>query len=119
MRGLLGYGQLNFDALHSFAKEKIALAPNNESAWNYLRGVLNYTKTPYSSLRQFVEPYTVAHPAEPNTNVIDLDNPRPAPGADLPCRMAVEFLADIYEQEGGDDVPKAIEVGRSVTRSRC
>ncbi|KZV95848.1 protein prenylyltransferase [Exidia glandulosa HHB12029] len=94
----------------SFAKEKIALAPNNESAWNYLRGVLNRTKTPYATLRKFVEPYTVAHPAEPTSDVVDLDNPRPAPGAELPCRLAIEFLADICEQAGGDEVPKALEL---------
>ena len=39
-------------------KEKIALAPNNSSAWNYLRGALEHTGTPFATLAPFVEPYT-------------------------------------------------------------
>ena len=31
------------------------VAPNNPSIWNYLRGVLNNSKTPYSALKAFVE----------------------------------------------------------------
>ncbi|EJD51260.1 protein prenylyltransferase [Auricularia subglabra TFB-10046 SS5] len=97
----------------SFTKEKIALAPNNESAWNYLRGVLNHTQTPYSTLRAFVQPFTVARPATDRA-VVDLDNPPPSQGADLPSRLAIEFLADIYEQDGTDGVAKAVELYASL-----
>ncbi|PCH35063.1 protein prenylyltransferase [Wolfiporia cocos MD-104 SS10] len=81
-----------------FAKDKIALAPNNPSAWNYLRGVLDHTKTPYSTLSTFVQLYTAS--SAPAADVFDLDNPPPSAGAELPSVNALEFLADIHEQEG-------------------
>lgn len=91
-----------------FTKEKIALAPNNPSAWNYLRGVLGHTGTPYASLSPFVKPYTAT--SVEKIDVVDLDNPVPSEGAELPCVMALEFLADTFEQEGGSQIPKAVEV---------
>ena len=42
--------------------------------------------------------------------VVDLENPTPTLGADLPCPIAIEFLADIHEEDGGDAIPKACEV---------
>lgn len=95
--------------LSRFTKEKIALAPNNPSAWNYLRGVLEHTQTPFASLTAFVQPYTAAQP--PAQDVLDLENPPPSAGAELPCVNALEFLADIYEQEGGAQTAKAAQVG--------
>ncbi|KAF9815477.1 hypothetical protein IEO21_04574 [Rhodonia placenta] len=91
----------------TFTKEKIALAPNNPSAWNYLRGVLGHTGTPYASLSPFVKPYTAT--SVEKIDVVDLDNPVPSEGAELPCVMALEFLADTFEQEGGSQIPKAVE----------
>ena len=41
---------------------------------------------------------------------MDLDNPAPTEGAQLPSVNALEFLADIYEDEGGDKILKAVEV---------
>lgn len=57
-------------------------------------------------------PYTAARPSEPSTpdDVADLDNPLPSATADLPCSAAVEFLADIYEKEGGTQIQTAVEV---------
>ena len=92
----------------SFAKEKIALAPNNLSAWNYLRGALEHTSTPFATVATFVEPYTASEP--PAADVVDLDNPLPSAGAQLPCVPALEFLADVYEKEGGEKTAKAVEV---------
>ena len=93
---------------------KISLAPNNPSAWNYLRGVLDDSKTPYSALKVFVEPYCVeAEPTLPDNSskdVVDLENPLPSPEAQLPCTAAIEFLADIHESLGGDNVRTAIDV---------
>lgn len=79
------------------------MAPNNASAWNYLRGVLDSTQTPYSTLRIFVEPYTTTplDDTEVEAEVIDLENPLPSRGADLPCVAAIEFLADIHAKETG------------------
>lgn len=94
-----------------FSKQKIALAPNNMSAWNYLRGVLDHSKTPYSTMRDFVISYTKERASERDEEgVVDLENPLPTLGADLPCPIAIEFLADIHEEDGGDAIPKACEV---------
>ncbi|CAE6437386.1 unnamed protein product, partial [Rhizoctonia solani] len=107
----------------SFTKQKIAIAPNNPSAWNYLRGVLEYGRLPFSSQRPFVEPY--AEPteytdplvprstaAEPTDDVVDLDNPKPSTQAELPVPLAIEFLGDVAEEE--DDKEKAIEIFKSL-----
>jgi hypothetical protein len=60
-----------------------------------------------------VTPYSVPHLEQheaPPGDVVDLEDPLPSPGAQLPCIAAIEFLADIYEADGGDDLTKAIEV---------
>ncbi|TBU34341.1 protein prenylyltransferase [Dichomitus squalens] len=100
----------------SFAKEKIALAPNNLSAWNYLRGALEHTHTPFTTVTAFVEPYTASEP--PATDVVDLDNPLPSAGAQLPCVAALEFLADIYEEEGGEKTAKAVEIWKLLANEK-
>ena len=64
---------------------------------------------PYSSMLLFVQPYTV-NADDVVTAVVDLDNPLPSKGADLPCAAAIEFMADIYESEGGNSILKATEV---------
>ena len=49
--------------------------------------------------------------SEEEEEIIDPENPRPSPGAQLPCAAALEFLADVYEKEGGrEKVLKAVEV---------
>ena len=99
-----------------YTKEKIALAPNNASAWNYLRGVLQHSGKPFSDLTEFVIPYAAPlsaeenRPERENDSVVDLENPRPSEGADLPCVQAIEFLADIHESSGGEQLSKAISV---------
>jgi protein farnesyltransferase/geranylgeranyltransferase type-1 subunit alpha len=91
------------------------LAPNNASAWNYLRGILDHSHIPYSTLLTFVKPYTLLRsPHDEVSEVIDLENPLPSKGAELPCPDAIEFLADIYEAEGGDSILKATEVGAQI-----
>jgi len=87
----------------TYVKQNISLAPNNLSAWNYLRGILDVNQLPYSRLSDFIKPYTVAVSTGPNADLVDLENPPPGRGADLPCASAIEFLADIYEKEGGED----------------
>ncbi|THV01866.1 protein prenylyltransferase [Dendrothele bispora CBS 962.96] len=96
-----------------YVKQNISLAPNNASAWNYLRGVLDLNKLPYSNLVTFVQPYSVSHPDTPS-DLVDLENPPPSRGAQLPCPAAIEFLADVYEKEGGDNVLKATELWKSL-----
>ena len=95
-----------------YTKDQIALAPNNPSAWNYLRGILEHSSTPFSTLRVFVEPYTKPQSPESSASkeeeILDLENPAPSPTAELPCVAALEFLADIYEK--GEEKEKAVEV---------
>ena len=102
----------------SFTKEKIALAPNNPSAWNYLRGILDHTSTPYATLNDFVQPYTSSttpisfHPAGDDSSVLDLENPPPSKGSTIPALPALDFIADIFETEG--EVQKAVPIWRSL-----
>lgn len=46
-----------------------------------------------------------------NTDIVDLENPPPSSEAKLPCAAALEFLADMYEAQGGESIHKATEVG--------
>jgi len=87
-----------------YVKQNISLAANNLSAWNYLRGVLDFNQIPYSRLFDFVKPYAIPGSIDPNADLVDLENPPPARGASLPCPAAIEFLADIYEKESGEDL---------------
>ncbi|TRM63637.1 hypothetical protein BD626DRAFT_431490 [Schizophyllum amplum] len=96
----------------TYVKQNISLIPNNMSAWNYLRGILDFNKLPYSTLTSFVQLYT--HKRENGGDVVDLDNPPPDANADLPCPMAIEFMADVYEAEGGESTPKAVELWKSL-----
>ncbi|KAI0064281.1 protein prenylyltransferase [Artomyces pyxidatus] len=99
----------------AFAKEKIALAPNNNSAWNYLRGVLDHSHVPYASQTAFVKLYVSASAPQTGTDeVVDLENPLPAQGAELPCAAAIEFLADIYEAEGKAGLSRAVPLWKSL-----
>lgn len=94
-----------------FAKQKIAVAPNNTSAWNYLRGIFDRTQTPYSSVTEFVVPYTKAHTETSDSDVVDLEAPLPSAEAHLPCVPGIEFLADIYETNGeAEGIQKAVQV---------
>lgn len=98
-----------------YTKQSIALAPNNPSAWNYLRGVLDKLSIPYSTLEAFVQPYTLDKPEFKDKDVEDLDKPKPAEGAELPCAAALEFLADVYERQGDKDgVYKAVDLWKSL-----
>ncbi|THH30915.1 hypothetical protein EUX98_g3281 [Antrodiella citrinella] len=97
----------------AYTKDQIAGAPNNPSAWNYLRGVLEHTKQPFSSVQTFVELYAAPARKTAEDVVVDLDNPGPGPDAHLPCVAALEFLADIYEAAGGEQ-KKAVEIWKSL-----
>ncbi|KAJ3773518.1 hypothetical protein FB446DRAFT_732465 [Lentinula raphanica] len=96
-----------------YVKQSISLVPNNASAWNYLRGVLEQNSIPFSKMITFVQPYTLPM-EEQTTDLVDLDNPPPSKTAHLPCALAIEFLADVYEAEGGDSMLKATELWKSL-----
>lgn len=98
----------------TYVKQNISLAPNNLSAWNYLRGIMEHTKTPFASVKAFVRPYTL--PIDPTSvDIVDLENPPPTKGANLPCPSAIEFLADVYEQE--KNTLEAIELWTSLANT--
>ncbi|KAJ7869142.1 hypothetical protein B0H14DRAFT_293353 [Mycena olivaceomarginata] len=97
-----------------YTKQNISLAPNNASAWNYLRGVLEFNKLPLSTVATFVKPYTVPLPAT-IVDLVDVENPPPGKGAELPCVAAIEFQADVYEEEAQSaSVDKAVELWKSL-----
>lgn len=98
-------------SLISFAKGKIALAPNNPSAWNYLRGVLDHARVPYSTQAPFVKQYIVDTVEPRSSDILDLENPPPSEGAELPCGAAIEFMADVHEASGKEEISEAVKVG--------
>ncbi|KAI0296470.1 hypothetical protein BC826DRAFT_1103883 [Russula brevipes] len=59
----------------AFAKGKIALAPNNPSAWNYLRGILNHARMSYATQADFAGLYAVDAVQPGADDVLDLENP--------------------------------------------
>ncbi|EKM57639.1 uncharacterized protein PHACADRAFT_251373 [Phanerochaete carnosa HHB-10118-sp] len=97
-----------------YVKGKISFAPNNISAWNYLRGILEYSKTPFSSQAVFAESYTVRRAPWDDEDVVDLDNPKPSTDADLPSVSAMDFLAEAYAREGGDSITKAVDLWKAL-----
>ncbi|KAJ7691771.1 hypothetical protein B0H17DRAFT_1010883 [Mycena rosella] len=96
-----------------YVKQNLSLAPNNASAWNYLRGVLEHSRLPFATVAAFVTAYTVPHLADA-ADLVDVENPPPGPGAELPCAAAVEFLADVYEEAGGESTDKAVQLWKSL-----
>ncbi|KAF9522236.1 hypothetical protein CPB83DRAFT_864730 [Crepidotus variabilis] len=98
-----------------FVKQHISFAPNNPSAWNYLRGILRHTSTPFSSVAAFAEPYTSSKESISRDNIVDLDNPRPGEGAELPCSEALEFMADVHEAKTTEEgVNSAVEIWKNL-----
>ncbi|KAI9845135.1 MAG: CAAX geranylgeranyltransferase alpha subunit, partial [Thelocarpon superellum] len=65
-----------------YAQSAIALAPQNESPWNYLRGVLRKSNLPLSTIRTFSAQF--ADPHRPET---------------IRSSYALDVLADIYGEE--------------------
>ncbi|KAF8902558.1 hypothetical protein CPB84DRAFT_1775678 [Gymnopilus junonius] len=86
-----------------YAKQNISLAPSNPSAWNYIRGILSQTHTPFSVVADFALPYAHSRGAYHTKEIVDLENPPPTETAQLPCVQAMEFMADVWENEGGEE----------------
>lgn len=88
--------------LYRFVKDNISLAPNNDAAWNYYRGILQHNKQRFSTQYKFVKMYAKEPDSDSDTDseiALDLDNPAPGYRASLPCAAAVEFLAEIHEED--------------------
>ncbi|KAL8283929.1 hypothetical protein RQP46_005361 [Phenoliferia psychrophenolica] len=100
-----------------FVKSKLQLAPNNPSAWNYLRGLLKTTSTPLASLTSFVAPFAVppasassesdTSSSSDSTFASAADDGKPS----LPAFLAIEFLADACAEEAvrGKEQEKGVE----------
>ncbi|KAK6065702.1 farnesyltransferase alpha subunit ram2 [Seiridium cupressi] len=71
-----------------YAKEKIKLAPQNQSPWNYLKGVLVKGGRKLGSVREYVEQYV---------------NELGQEGEQVRSSHALEQLADIYAEAGEKD----------------
>ncbi|KAF4977680.1 hypothetical protein FZEAL_5820 [Fusarium zealandicum] len=67
-----------------YAKDKIELAPQNQSAWNYLFGVLAKGARPLSSVKEFAEGFVSALGED---------------AEDVRSSHALDFLAKMYDDE--------------------
>ena len=65
---------------------------------------------PYSTQATFVELYVVDAVDEDVDSVLDLENPPPSEGAQLPCPAAIEFLADVHEARDKEGIAEAVKV---------
>ncbi|GAA5928713.1 uncharacterized protein JCM15063_003948 [Sporobolomyces koalae] len=91
-----------------FVKAKLALSPNNPSAWNYLRGVLKRVSIPLSSVVPFVTPLALNTPESMPPN-----EPPVSDKAQLPAWLAIEFLADAkLEQAQRSPASESGEMGQ-------
>ncbi|KAM0746101.1 protein prenylyltransferase [Meredithblackwellia eburnea MCA 4105] len=106
-----------------YAKEKLAISPNNPSAWNYLRGILKRTSTPLSSLIDFVRPFTISPPSSGSGSSFESEKEgesevvENAGGPTLPAPLAIEFLADALVESGkGEEREEAIALYTTLTQ---
>ncbi|GAA5953035.1 hypothetical protein JCM21900_005046 [Sporobolomyces salmonicolor] len=77
-----------------YAKVKLAISPNNPSAWNYLRGVLTRLSLPLTTAIPFATPLALNTPLSMPPN-----EPAVSEKAELPAWLAIEFLADAKAEE--------------------
>ncbi|KAL1624903.1 CAAX geranylgeranyltransferase alpha subunit [Diplodia seriata] len=69
-----------------YAKAAVKLAPQNQSPWNYLRGIVRHAKLPLSTLKEFAQQYaSVEKPDEVSSS------------------HALDLLADIYSEESSKE----------------
>ena len=80
-----GNGEGVVDREVGVAKEAIRLAPQNQSPWSYLRGVLRRSGRGLGSERGFVEGFA------------DLGRPE-----EVRSSFALDFLAEVCAEEGGE-----------------
>ena len=78
-----------------YAKTAVHRAPQNESPWNYLRGLVRHAHLPLNTLKEFATSF--ADPHKPD---------------DVRSSHALDLLADIYATEDGsqDEVAKALDL---------
>ncbi|KAI1367573.1 prenyltransferase alpha subunit [Xylaria arbuscula] len=74
----------------SYGQEKIELAPQNQSPWNYLRGVLVKGGKPLGTVREFAETFITALGEGEDKEEVRSSH-------------ALDLLADIYKEAGEKD----------------
>jgi len=72
---------------------------------------------PYSTQAAFVGLYVVDGVDEDVDSVLDLENPPPCEGAQLPCTAAIEFMADVHEARGKEGITEAVKLWRSLAHT--
>ncbi|GAA5981886.1 hypothetical protein JCM10908_004655 [Rhodotorula pacifica] len=77
-----------------YAKEKLAISPNNPSAWNYLRGILKRLQRPLSTYSDFIKPLALNTP-----ETVPAGDPPISEKAELPAWLAIEYLADAAAED--------------------
>ena len=79
---------------NSYAKAAVHRAPQNQSPWNYLRGLVRHAQLPPDTLKDFAAMF--ADPHKPD---------------EVRSSHALDLLADIYAAEGGrDDAATALDL---------
>ena len=77
-----------------YTESKIALAPQNQSSWNYLRGVIRQTGRPLTNLQSFAERFATLNEQ-----------------SQVKSSHALDILAEIYAiRKENDDARKALEL---------
>jgi protein farnesyltransferase/geranylgeranyltransferase type-1 subunit alpha len=83
------------NACDRYTKEAIRKAPQNQSPWNYLAGIIRAAKLPKSTLKDFALEFA------------DLERPE-----EVYSSHALDLLADIYaeEENSKDSAEKALDL---------
>lgn len=87
-----------------YVKEKIYVAPQNQSPWNYLRAILRHTSTPLSNLISFAEAFVTPELLlvfHSNNNNEKEDNE--GQENEIKSSHALDFLADAYAEQGENE----------------
>lgn len=84
-------------------KEKIYVAPQNQSPWTYLRAILRHTSTPLSDLVSFAEAFLT-----PELLLLFHSNNNDNKNYDgkenqIKSSNALDFLADAYAEQGENE----------------
>lgn len=94
-----------------YVKEKIHLAPQNQSPWNYLRAILRHTSTPLANLVSFAEAFVTPellllfHSSNDNNNNNNkkIDDDDDGRENQIKSSHALDFLADAYAEQGENE----------------
>lgn len=85
-----------------YVKEKIYVAPQNQSPWTYLRAILRHTSTPLSHLVSFAEGFVTPELLllfHSNSSDNDIKNDGGKENQ-IKSSNALDFLADAYAEQG-------------------